>query len=127
MERDEEEVKIFLVEALERIDQLEQDLVELENNPEDQDLINGIFRALHTIKGEASFLAYNSLEKLSHTGENLLGKIRDGQTSVSADITTVLLSTVDAIREMLNSIEESGEEGEREDSSIIEELQRLQA
>ncbi len=119
-------VKDFLVESYENLDRLDRDLVGLEKNPKDKEALAGVFRTIHTIKGTCGFLGFNKLEKVAHVGENLLTRLRDGQMTLTPEITTPLLGMVDAIRQMLGSIEASGSEGERDDSELIATLTRLQ-
>ena len=119
-------VKDFLVESYENLDRLDRDLVGLEKNPKDKEALAGVFRTIHTIKGTCGFLGFNKLEKVAHVGENLLTRLRDGQMTLTPEITTPLLGMVDAIRQMLGSIEASGSEGERDDSKLIATLTRLQ-
>src|SRR3954454_21372613 len=80
----------FLVESYENLDRLDQDLVALEDNPTDRQLLSGIFRTIHTIKGTCGFLGYSKLEALAHAGENLLSKLRDGEIALNAPITSAL-------------------------------------
>jgi len=119
-------VKEFLVETHENLGTLEQDLVRLEENPNDaKESLARIFRTVHTVKGTCGFLGFSKLESVTHVGENLLSLLRDGKLSVSGEITTALLSLVDAIREMLTSVEASGEEGSGDYSNLVQELSRL--
>ena len=118
-------VKEFLVESYENLDRLDRDFVELEKNPS-REVLGSIFRAVHTIKGTCGFLGYSKLESITHLGENLLGVLRDGRLQVSLPITDALLGMVDAVREMLASIEANGDEGKREDSALIKRLTALQ-
>ncbi|MFI5101881.1 MAG: chemotaxis protein CheW [Terriglobales bacterium] len=119
-------VKEFLVESHENLDRLDRDLITLEKSPNDREILASIFRTIHTIKGTSGFLAFNQLGAVAHVGENLLGRLRDGQLALDREITTALLAMVDAIRQMLASIEASGVEGERDDSVLISRLTRLQ-
>jgi two-component system chemotaxis sensor kinase CheA len=119
-------VKDFLIESYENLDRLDRDLVGLEKNPEDQQALAGVFRTIHTIKGTCGFLAFNKLEAVAHVGENLLTRLRDRQLTLTPEITTALLSMVDAVRQMLGEIETTGQEGERDDSVLITTLTRLQ-
>ncbi|MBZ5687775.1 MAG: chemotaxis protein CheW [Acidobacteriia bacterium] len=118
-------VKEFLIESYENLDRLDQDLVVLEKNPTDRNTLASIFRTIHTIKGTSGFLAFNQLEALTHAGESLLSRLRDGLLPLTPEITTALLAMVDAVREMLKSIEASGKEGERNDRDLISTLARL--
>jgi len=107
-------VKDFLVESYENLDRLDRELVGLEKDPEDRDALASVFRTIHTIKGTCGFLGFNKLEKVAHVGENLLSRLRDRQLTLNPEITTALLSMVDAVRQMLSQIEKTGEEGERD-------------
>ncbi|HKV77898.1 MAG TPA: chemotaxis protein CheA [Candidatus Sulfotelmatobacter sp.] len=118
-------VKEFLIESYENLDRLDQDLVVLEKDPANRDTLFSIFRTIHTIKGTSGFLAFRQLEAVTHAGENLLSRLRDGLLPLTAEITTGLLAMVDAVREMLKSIEASGKEGERNDQDLILTLARL--
>ncbi|MGA8735014.1 MAG: Hpt domain-containing protein, partial [Terriglobales bacterium] len=119
-------VKDFLVESYENLDRLDRDLVGLEKNPQDRDALAGVFRTIHTIKGTCGFLGFNKLEKVAHVGENLLTRLREGQLTLNQEITTALLGMVDAVRQMLGSIELCGSEGDRDDGKLIATLTRLQ-
>jgi two-component system chemotaxis sensor kinase CheA len=119
-------IKEFLVESYENLDRLDRELVGLEKNPEDRDALGSVFRTIHTIKGTCGFLGFNKLEKVAHVGENLLSRLRDRQLTLNPEITTALLSMVDAVRQMLSQIETAGQEGERDDSLLIATLTRLQ-
>ena len=125
MTDDEAIVKEFLIESYENLDRLDQDLVVLEKEPANRDTLASIFRTIHTIKGTSGFLAFNQLEAVTHAGENLLARLRDGLLPLTSEITTALLAMVDAVREMLKSIETSGNEGERDDQGLISMLARL--
>jgi len=119
-------VQDFLVESYENLDRLDRELVGLEKNPHDREALASVFRTIHTIKGTCGFLGFNKLEKVAHVGENLLTRLRDGQLTLNPELTTALLGMVDAVRQMLNQIEASGQEGERDDSVLLSTLSRLQ-
>jgi two-component system chemotaxis sensor kinase CheA len=119
-------VSEFLVESHENLDQLDQDLVRLEDDPRNTEILASIFRTVHTIKGTCGFLGFDKLERVSHVGENLLSKLRDGELTLDAERTSALLSMVDAIREMLARIEQTEGEGDGDYSALIAELERLQ-
>jgi len=118
-------VKDFLVESYENLDRLDRELVGLEKNPDDRDSLASVFRTIHTIKGTCGFLGFNKLEAVAHVGENLLTRLRDRQLTLNPEITTALLSMVDAVRQMLGQIEASGQEGGRDDSVLIATLTGL--
>ncbi len=119
-------VKEFLVESYENLDRLDRELITLEKNPNDREILGSVFRTIHTIKGTSGFLAFDKLGAVAHVGESLLGRLRDGQLVLNPEITTALLATVDAVRQILASIEATGAEGERDDSALISRLTRLQ-
>ena len=119
-------VKEFLVESHENLDRLDRDLVELEKNPSEREILASVFRTIHTIKGTSGFLGFGKLEAVTHAGENVLARLRDGELTLNPEITTVLLALVDAVRQMLANIESAGKEGARDDQELIARLTRLQ-
>lgn len=98
----------FLIEAFEMIEQLDQDLVELEQRPEDLDLLNRIFRVAHTIKGSSSFLNFDVLTKLTHHMEDVLNKARHGELKITPEIMDVVLASIDQMKALLYSIRDTG-------------------
>ena len=127
MSEDAEIVKEFLVESYENLDRLDQHFIVLEKEPGDRETLAGIFRTIHTIKGTSGFLAFSQLEAVTHAGESLLARLRDGIITLTPEITTAMLAMVDAIRQMLRSIEANGNEGKRDDRDLIATLTRLLA
>ncbi|HTR22968.1 MAG TPA: chemotaxis protein CheW [Terriglobales bacterium] len=125
MSENDDIVKEFLVESHENLDRLDRDLVALEKSPSDHEILASIFRTIHTIKGTSGFLAFGKLEAVAHVGESLLAKLRDGQLKLHPELTTALLAMVDAVRQMLDSIESIGNEGERDDEILIARLTGL--
>ena len=119
-------IREFLVESNENLDQLDRDLVTLEKDPTAREVLASIFRTIHTIKGTTGFLGFSRLESVAHVGENLLSSLRDGRLLLNAEITSALLAMVDAVRQMLVSIEATGQEGEGDYASLIDTLTRLQ-
>jgi two-component system, chemotaxis family, sensor kinase CheA len=117
----------FLIESQEGLDRMERCLTELEERPQDTALLADIFRSVHTIKGTTGFLGFKRLEKLAHSGENLLGLLRDGKLSADQPIITGLLHLLDGLRAILKIIEAEGGEGTGEDSALIHQLEELQA
>jgi two-component system, chemotaxis family, sensor kinase CheA len=116
----------FLVESHENLDQLDRDLLALEQDPSSRELLAGVFRTIHTIKGTSGFLAFNKLEKLTHVGENLLSRLRDGRIQLTEERTSALLTMVDAVRGLLSDIEQTGAEGAATDhSDLLAMLSRL--
>jgi two-component system, chemotaxis family, sensor kinase CheA len=119
-------VNEFLVESNENLDQLDQDLVDLEQNPSETGILASIFRTIHTIKGTCGFIGFSKLESVAHVGENLLSKLRDGELTIDPPITSALLAMVDAIRQILSCIENSQNEGDVDYSELISTLTSLQ-
>ncbi len=117
-----EEVRIFLLESQENIDKVEQNLLALEKSPGSADLINGVFRAVHTIKGNSGFLAFPHLETLCHKGESILDKARNGKIKLVPEIISLLLELVDAVRTILGDIEASGKESARTYPQLIQKM-----
>ncbi len=105
-------VQDFLAESHENLDRLDRELVGLEKNPHDRDALASVFRTIHTIKGTCGFLGFNKLEKVTHVGESLLARLRDGQLTLSPEHTTALLDMVDAVRQMLKEIQSTGKDGD---------------
>ena len=122
MEEYDEIIEEFLVESHESLDRLDQDLIELEDAPDNLDRLASIFRTVHTIKGTAGFLAFPKLEKVAHVGENLLVPLRDGDLDLTKDMADGLLGMVDAIRDILGNIENIGAEGEQEFEELVAKL-----
>ncbi len=118
-------VREFLVESSENLDLLDRELINLEKDPGNRGTLASIFRTIHTIKGTCGFLGFTKLESVAHVGENLLSKLRDGELALNPEMTTALLAMVDAIRQMLASVEATGNEGERNDQELIQTLTRI--
>ena len=107
MDEFQEILQDFLVESFELIEQLDQDLVELENTPEDLELLNGIFRVAHTVKGASSFLNFDVLTHLTHHMEDVLNKARHGELIITPDIMDVILESIDLMKTLLNTIRDT--------------------
>ena len=112
----------FLTETNESLDELDLDLVNLEQNPNDKDLLGKIFRLMHTIKGTCGFLSLPRLEKVAHHAENVLGRFRDGDLEVTAEYVTLIFESIDCIKFIVAEIEEQGSEPEGDDSVLIAKL-----
>ncbi|HEY0990162.1 MAG TPA: chemotaxis protein CheA [Kofleriaceae bacterium] len=115
----------FLAESRENLDQVDLDLVTLEKNPDDASIVARIFRAIHTIKGTCGFLGFSRLEAVSHAGESVLSALRDEEIAATPTLTTVLLATVDVIRNTLGRIEATGDEGDADNTVLIAQLTEL--
>ena len=125
MNDNQEYVRDFLVESAENLDQLDQDLVALEENPRDSQRLGSIFRTVHTIKGTSGFFGFSKLGAITHSGEHLLGQLRDGKIDLDNEVTGVLLTLVDAVRSILERIEKTGGEGESDFHDLSQSLDRV--
>ena len=104
----------FLIESSENLDQLDKDLLALEADPADSQRLASVFRTVHTIKGNSGFFGFSKLGAIAHSGEHLLGKLRDGKLTLDDRLAAVLYAMVDAIRAILQSIESTGNEGDQD-------------
>ena len=120
-----EVLREFLSEGFEVAGKLDRDLVSLEKNPGDRDLLSAVFRGVHTIKGNSGFLGFTALQALTHAGESLLSRLRDGALELTRDRATALLSMIDAIRALLKAIEQTGTEGKGADPALAAKLTEL--
>ncbi len=112
----------FLTETNENLAVLDNELIKLEQNPNDPALLNTIFRTVHTIKGTCGFLGLPRLEQVAHAGENILGKFRDGKLPVTPYSVTLILAALDRIKTLLAALEEAGTEPEGADTELIAQL-----
>lgn len=119
-------VEDFLIEAFELIEQLDQDLVELEHNPQDLELLNRIFRVAHTIKGSSSFLSFSTLTHLTHNMEDVLNKARRGELKLTPDIMDIILASIDLMKALLINIRNTGADMSS-DIKIDKVVEKLQA
>jgi two-component system chemotaxis sensor kinase CheA len=115
-------VEEFLVESSENLDQLDRDLLALEQAPGDPERLASIFRTVHTIKGNSGFFGFSKLGALTHSGEHLLGRLRDGKLTLNDRVTGSLYSMVDAVRSILQSIEANGTEGDHDFRDLAQSL-----
>lgn len=120
-----EVLKDFLQESFENLDRVDSELIELEESPDNRDLLSSIFRSMHTIKGTCGFFGFDKLEKVTHIGESLLVKLRDGEYSMNEQIATGLLAMVDAVRAMLHEISAHGHDGTKRYKNLIGLLSEL--
>lgn len=104
-------VNDFVQEALELLESLNENFIELEKDPGNKDLLNTIFRAAHTIKGSAGFLGFQSIVELAHSAENILNKLRQGEIFLTASMMDDLLKVMDILKAMIVSVSETGTEG----------------
>src|SRR5690242_7067821 len=114
----------FLTETSESLDTVDNQLVRFEQDPSDAKILDNIFRLVHTIKGTCGFLGLPRLEALAHAGETLMGKFRDGMP-VTADALTLILSSIDRIKEILGGLEATEAEPEGNDRDLIDQLEAM--
>lgn len=112
----------FLTETAENLSVLDVELVQLEQNPNDPDLLSNIFRLVHTIKGTCGFLGLPRLESVAHASENILGKFRDGEIEVSPQAVSLILESLDKIKDIVSALEDTGSEPEGNDQDLIDRL-----
>lgn len=117
----------LLIECSEGLDLIDRHLVTLELDPANEDLLTEIFRALHTIKGSCGFHGLDRLEQVAHSAENLLTLLRAGDLLFDRPIADALLSTVDTFRSILATVQQTGEEGDADVSSLTAHLDALAA
>ncbi len=115
----------FLTETAESIESLDVEVVKLEQNPNDPELLSNIFRLVHTIKGTCGFLGLPRLEAVAHSGENVLGKFREGKLDVTPDAVSLILESLDRIKMLLAALEQTEAEPEGDDSDLIARLDAM--
>ncbi len=125
MDEFQEILQDFLVESFELVEKLDEDLVELESNPEDLELLNGIFRVAHTVKGASSFLNMDVLTHLTHHMENILNKARHGELVITADVMDVILESVDLMKRLLETIRDTSSDGGVDVSECVARLDKI--
>ncbi len=112
----------FIVETTESLQQVDVDLVALEADPTDASRVDAIFRLVHTIKGTSGFMNLKRLEKVAHAGENVLGLMRDRTITVESDGVSVILASIDRVRELVEAVGNTGEEPSGDDTDILTSL-----
>jgi two-component system chemotaxis sensor kinase CheA len=122
-EIDEELYEDFLVETGETLEQLGEHLVDLENAPEDQDLLNKVFRGFHNIKGGAGFLSLTNLVEACHKAEDVFNVLRQGERTIDSELMDVVLQVLDVINDMVDTVRER-EEPASADPALLEQLGR---
>jgi len=115
----------FVEEGREKADNIERHLIQLEKHPGSKEILDAIFRDVHSLKGATGFLGFTKLCALAHTGETLLTRLRAGLLVTNHEIISALLALVDAIRETLSVIQSTGKEGEQDYAALIATLIRL--
>ena len=117
----------FLVETKESIEILDNQLVTLEQDPNNKDLLGSIFRIMHTIKGTCGFLGLPKLESVAHAGENIMDKIRNNQIPASSANVSAIIEAIDKIKSIVAYLEENRKEPEEDLKPIIEKLNKAAA
>lgn len=114
----------FVQEALELLESLNENFVELEKDPGNKELLNTIFRAAHTIKGSAGFLGFQNIVELAHSAENILNKLRQGEIELTSEMMDYLLKAIDSLKVMIVTVSETGTEGNAlpENEDLIKQL-----
>lgn len=117
----------FVTEAQDHFENLEKHFLELEENPDDLDVLNTIFRSVHTIKGASGFLGLKVIGELSHKGENILDDLRKGKMKINPEVVDVLLNTFDLLKVLVDNVKLKVEGEKPEDPDIQDALDQLQA
>lgn len=125
MSVDEEILKEYLIEARENLDRASQALLKLEETPEDSTQIDSAFRGFHSIKGAAGFFNLKKLETITHKAENLLNAVREKKISISTEVISALLKSIDEVSRMLSDVEKTGMDGNDAPNTLIELLIQL--
>lgn len=112
----------FLTETAENLDVVDVEVVKLEQDPNNREVLSNIFRLVHTIKGTCGFLGLPRLEAIAHAAENVLGKFRTGEMTVSPDAVTLILESLDRIKEILAALASTQQEPEGSDADLITRL-----
>jgi two-component system chemotaxis sensor kinase CheA len=119
----------FLVEAGEHFELIEQNFLVLEENPQDLDILNGIFRSVHTIKGASGFLGLAKVQSLAHIGENILDELRKGRMAVTPQVMELLFETVDVLKVLVEDVgvnlRKQGTPKDPDTTSLIQRLEGL--
>ncbi len=115
----------FVTETIEGLENVDQDLITYEKTPDDRQLLDKIFRSIHTIKGGSGFLSLGTIESVAHYSENILSKIRDGKSTLSNMVMNVLLEAVDALKTIVGSVEQTGSEGDNNYKDLIVKLKNI--
>ena len=103
-------MSMFLEESLDNLQTLNESLLDLEQNPEDTDKVNEIFRVAHTIKGMAATMGFTDLAELTHKMEDVLAEFRAGELKVTQDVVTVLFDCLDTLERMVDNVQEGSDE-----------------
>lgn len=116
---------IFLDESKEHLQNLSDQIMELEQNPENMDTINEIFRAAHSLKGMAGTMGYKRMQTLTHDMENVFSEVRNGTFKVQPGMIDILFKSLDALEEYVNNIQQTTEEGTNDNQDLIDALNSI--
>ena len=125
MDEFQEILQDFLVESFELVEKLDEDLVELESNPDDLELLNGIFRVAHTVKGASSFLNFDVLTHLTHHMEDVLNRARHGELSITPDVMDVILESIDLMKALLEKIRDTSSDDGIDVAACVARLDKI--
>ncbi|WP_297444036.1 chemotaxis protein CheW [Sulfurimonas sp.] len=125
MDEFQEILQDFLVESFELVEKLDEDLVELESRPDDLELLNGIFRVAHTVKGASSFLNFDTLTHLTHHMEDVLNKARHGDLLITPDIMDVILESIDLMKALLEKIRDTSSDDGIDVAACVARLDKI--
>lgn len=118
-------LEIFIDETKEHLQNLNEQLLIIEKEPDNTDTINEIFRAAHSLKGMAGTMGYKRMQKLTHQMENVFSEIRNGKMKVDANLVDILFQCLDALEEYLDNIQEAADEGTNDNEPILKELDAI--
>ena len=116
---------IFLDESKEHLQNLSDQIMDLEQNPENMDTINEIFRAAHSLKGMAGTMGYKRMQTLTHDMENVFSEVRNGTFKVRPGMIDILFKSLDALEEYVNNIQQTTEEGTNDNQDLIDALNSI--
>ena len=116
---------IFLDESKEHLQNLSDQIMDLEQNPENMDTINEIFRAAHSLKGMAGTMGYKRMQTLTHDMENVFSEVRNGTFKVLPGMIDILFKSLDALEEYVNNIQQTTEEGTNDNQDLIDALNSI--
>lgn len=115
-------LEIFIEESKEHLQELNEGILELEKDNDNMDVINKIFRAAHTLKGMSGTMGFNTIMKLTHGIENALDEVRNKKAQITTDMIDILFEGVDLLEALIEDIEETGEEGQRDINAVLNQL-----
>lgn len=118
-------MQMFIEESEDNLQRLNENLLELENNPEDLNILNEIFRIAHTLKGMAGTMGFTKMQELTHNAENVLSELRTGEIQVCTNLIDILFSSLDALENYVDEIIKTGSEGHEDYTHLIESLNEV--